>query len=141
MKFLKHWKVILTVLLVFAAGGVTGSVLTTIHFKRAFERGLKPENWVAQGMRVLDRQVNLSAEQRPKVRTIMEDTANQFKHSFGQAISESTTNLVVSWHRIDQELTPEQRTIHQRECQKVREKMKQAFNIDLPPQLKNETTP
>jgi hypothetical protein len=133
MKILKHWKVILAVVVVFAAGGVMGSVLTTIHFKRAFERSLKAENWVAEGMKFLDRKVNLTPEQRPKIRTILEDTARQFTHSFGQAITESGTNLVASWHRIDQELTPEQRIIHERECQKFREALKKAFNIDLPP--------
>jgi hypothetical protein len=134
MKMFKHWKVVLAILLLFGAGAITGAVLTTMHFKRAFERSLKPENWTAEGMRHLDRTVHLTAEQRPKLQGILEETANQFKRSFGQAIAESGTNMVASWRRIEQELTPEQRAIHQRECQKFRDMLKQSFRLELPPQ-------
>jgi hypothetical protein len=134
MKILKHWKVILAVILVFTAGGVVGSVLTTIHFKRGLEHGLKPENWTREAMKFLDRKLKLTAEQRPRIQAVLDDTALQFKRSFGQAIAESGTNLVVSWRRTDRELTPEQQTIFRRENQKFREKLKKDFNMDLPPQ-------
>jgi Spy/CpxP family protein refolding chaperone len=134
MKTLKHWKAILVLVLVFSAGAVTGSVLTVVHFKRAFERGLNVENWTAEAMKFMQKELNLTAEQQPKIRAILEDTGRQFKGSFGQAIRESGTNMVSSWHRIDQELTPEQRVIHQRKCQEFREGLKKALKIELPPQ-------
>jgi len=133
MKALKHWKVIVVVVLVFAAGAVTGSVVTTLHLKHAFERSLTVENFTAEGMKFLQKKLALTPEQQPKIRAILQDTGTQFKRSFGEAISESETNLVVSWHRIDQELTPEQRIIYQHECQKFREGVKKGLNIDLPP--------
>lgn len=134
MKALKHWKVILVVLLVFGAGVVTGSVATMVHLKHAFERNLTVENFTAEGMKFLDKKLALTPEQRPKIRAILQDTGLQFKHSFGEAIGQSKTNLVASWHRIDQELTPEQRIIYQHECQKFREGVKKGLNIELPPQ-------
>jgi len=134
MKILKHWKVILAVVLLFAAGGVTGSVLTTFHFKRAFEQGLRPEHWTAATMDFLQKKLHLTPEQQPKVRAILEDSLQQFKISFGRAIAESGTNLVTAWHLTEQELTPEQRAIYQRENQKFRETLKKKLNIDLPPQ-------
>ena len=134
MNPLKHWKVIVVIVLVFAAGAVTGAVATTLHLKHAFERSLTVENFTAEGLKFLDKKLALTPEQRPKIRGILHDTALQLKRSFGEAIGESSTNLVTSWHRIDQELTPEQRIIYQRECQKFREGVKKGLNIDLPPQ-------
>jgi len=134
MKALKHWKAILVLVLVFAAGAVTGSVLTVVHFKHAFERGLNVENWTAEAMKFMQKELNLTPEQQPKIRAILEETGREFKGSFGQAIRESGTNMVASWHRIDQELTPEQRAIHQRKCQEFREGLKKALKIELPPQ-------
>jgi Spy/CpxP family protein refolding chaperone len=134
MKILKHWKVILAVLLVFAAGAVTGSVLTTFHFKRAFEQALKTEHWTAGAMDFLQKKLNLTPEQQPKIRAITDETVQQFKSSFARAFAESGTNMVACWRRTEQELTPEQRTIYQHENQKFREALKQHFNFELPPQ-------
>jgi Spy/CpxP family protein refolding chaperone len=134
MKMLKHWKVILAVVLVFGAGAVTGSVLTTFHFKRAFEQSLKPEHWTAATMDFLQKKLNLTPEQQPKIRAITEETVQQFKNSFGRAFAESGTNMVACWRRTEQELTPEQRAIYQRENQKFREALKKNFNFELPAQ-------
>ena len=134
MRILKHWKVILAVVLVFGAGGVTGSVLTTFHFKRAFEQGLRAEHWTAMAMDFLQKKLNLTPQQQPKVRAIQEDAVQQFKSSFGRAFAESGTNMVASWRRTEQQLTPEQRTIYRRENEKFREALKKKFNFDLPPQ-------
>ncbi len=134
MKILKHWKVILAIILVFGAGGVLGSALTVVHFKRAFERGFTVANWTAEGMKFMQKELKLSPEQQPKIRAILADTGGQFKESFGRAIRESGTNLVASWHRADQELTPEQRVIYQRKCQEFRETLQKKLKIELPPQ-------
>jgi Spy/CpxP family protein refolding chaperone len=132
MKAFKHWKVILALVLVFAAGAVSGSVLTVMHFKHAFERSLKLESWTTDAMKYLQKELKLTPEQQPKIRTILEETGRQFKGSFGQAINESGSNLVHSWHQIDQELTPEQRVIHQRKCQEFREGVKKVLKVELP---------
>lgn len=133
MKILKNWKVILAIVLVYGAGVVTGSVLSFVHFKHAFEHGFTVENWNAMTMKILQKELKLTPEQEPKVRAIVEETGQQFGQAFGQAIRVSGTNLVVSWRRIDEVITPEQRTIHQRKCEEFREKLKQGLKIELPP--------
>lgn len=134
MKMLKHWRVMVVVILVFAAGAVTGAAGTMLHFKRAFARGFSVENKTAREMQELQKELNLTAEQQPKIRAILLHTGHEFETSFGHAMRESATNTVESWKLIEKELTPEQRVLFQRRCQKYREGMKNTLKIDLPPQ-------
>lgn len=131
---LKHWKVILVVILVFAAGGVTGSVATVLHFKHNFEHGFSVESKTAREIQELQKELNLTAEQQPKIKAILLDTGHKIETSFGLAIRESGTNTVESWKQIEKELTPEQLVSFQRKCQKHREEVKNTLKLDLPPQ-------
>jgi hypothetical protein len=134
MKALKHWKVILVLVLVFVAGGVIGSVATMLHFKRSFEHGFDVENKVAWIMKDLQKDLNLTPEQQPKIKAILLDTGHKFEGSFGLAMRESGTNMVAAWKQIEAELTLEQRPIFQRKCQKFREGVKKDLKLDLPPE-------
>jgi len=133
MKILRHWKVILALLLVFGAGTVTGSVLTIRHFKRAFEHGLTVEGWTDGAMKAMQRDLSLTPEQQPKIRVLLDELGKQFKGTFGEAVKVSGTNLVTFWHRVDQELTPEQQAVFHRKCQEFRDGLSKALKIDLPP--------
>jgi Spy/CpxP family protein refolding chaperone len=133
MNSLKHSKVILVVVLVFAAGGVTGSVGTIAYLKLKFARGFNVESKTAREMQELQKELNLTSAQQPKIKAILLDTGHKFENSFGQAIRESGTNTVESWKLIEKELTPEQRVIFQRRCQKYREEIKNTLKVDLPP--------
>lgn len=133
MKILKHWKVILAIVLVFAAGFVAGAVSSFVHFKRAFEHGFTVENYVSMTMKFLHKELKLTPDQEPKVRAIVEESGRQFGQTFGQAIRVSGTNLVESWRRIDQLLTPEQRVIYRQKCDEFRDKLSKGPKIELPP--------
>ena len=130
---LKHWKVILAIILVFAAGGVTGSVGTMVFIKLKFARGFNLESKTAREMQELQKELNLTADQQPKIKAILVDTGHKFESSFGQAMRESGTNTVESWKLIEKELTPDQRLIFRRRCQKYRDEIKNTLKVDLPP--------
>ena len=82
MKILKYWKVFLALVLVFAAGAITGAVCTTLSVRHAFERGLKLENWTADAMKFEQKELKLTPEQQPKIRAILEDAGRQFGGAF-----------------------------------------------------------
>ena len=65
MKFFRIWKIVVALILVFAAGAVTGGVGTHFAIKRAFERGFKFENWTADVAGMLHQKLKLTAEQDP----------------------------------------------------------------------------
>jgi hypothetical protein len=133
MNIFKHWKVILVIILVFAAGGVTGSVGTIVYLKRHFARGFSVESKTAREMEELRKELYLTAEQQPKIKAILLDNGHKFESSFGLAMRESATNTVESWKLIEKELTLQQRVIFQRRCQKYREEIKNTLKVDLPP--------
>jgi hypothetical protein len=133
MSIFKQWKVILVLILVFAAGGVTGSVGTIVYLKRHFAHGFSVESKTAREMEELQKELNLTAEQQPKIKAILLDTGRKFETNFGLAMRESGTNTVESWKLVEKELTPDQRVIFQRRCQKYREEIKNALKVDLPP--------
>jgi len=141
MRILKHWKALVAIVLVFGAGVVTGSVLSFVHFKHAMEHAFTVENWTKTTMGFLQKDLNLTPEQQPKVRAIVQETGEQFRQTFGQAIGVAGTNLVVSWRRIDQVLTPEQHVIHRQKCAEFRAKLKQGLKIELPPDSIGEQSP
>ncbi|MBN9693844.1 MAG: hypothetical protein J0M24_26685 [Verrucomicrobia bacterium] len=132
MKFVKHWKAILVLLLVFAAGGAAGSAATVVHFRSSFIRSLRVEHWVDEAMKAMNQDLKLTAEQQEPIRTITRETVLQFKNSFGFAIRESGTNLVAAWGRIDPVLTPEQRAIHRQKQQEFRDGVLRTMKVELP---------
>jgi Spy/CpxP family protein refolding chaperone len=133
MNTLKHWKVVLVVILVFAAGGVTGTVGTIVYLKHHFAHGFNVESKTAREMQELQKELNLTPDQQPKIKAILLDTGHKFESCFGHAMRESGTNTVESWKLIEKELTSDQRVLFQRRCQKYREEIKNTLKVDLPP--------
>jgi Spy/CpxP family protein refolding chaperone len=133
MKIFKYWKLILALVLVFAAGATSGVVCTHVKFKRAFEGCLKREAWNAHVMKHLQTKLNLTPEQVPKVRAIVEDSSLKFKATFGKTMHEAGDVLVDSWRQMDAVLTPEQRAIHDRLSDDFRRELKKALDFELPP--------
>lgn len=132
MKFLRYWKIVLSLLLVFLAGGVVGGVLTHQAIKRALEKSFKFETWSAGTVHVLQKELNLTPGQREKITVIADDMAQELKETFSKSLDQSGHIIVKTSKRIDQELTPEQRAIHAEMKRKLRASLKKDFNIVLP---------
>lgn len=132
MKIFKNWKVILAVMLVFGAGLLTGAMLSYQHFKRGFEHFFTVEGWTSETMKWYQKEIKLTPEQEPKIRKILEETGQQFGNTFSTAVRISGTNLVSSWQRINEVLTPEQRALHQRKCNEFRDVLNKNLKIELP---------
>jgi hypothetical protein len=132
MRILRHWKIGLGLLLVFAAGAITGGVATHQAIKRAFERSLKFENWTADAMTALQSKLKLEPDQFDRIQSIIEETGREFKTVFGKALGESGDIIVRTQRRIDEELTPAQRAIHAEMKKQFRGDLKKKLNLDLP---------
>lgn len=134
MNTLKVWKMVLLLVLVFLAGGVTGSVVTSFLGKRALARAFNFDLWPDGIVRALEERMTLSAGQKTKVQEIGEDLAKKMKNTLNNAIAESGRIIVDAQQQIDQVLTPEQRIIHAQMKEEFRTHLKEGLNVTLPPE-------
>jgi hypothetical protein len=132
MNIARSWKLALALGLVFAAGGVTGSVVTTLAIKHAFESSMRFENWTEHVTAHLEKRLQLSDQQTPKVRAIVDAMGPQLRAVFTKAVQDSGQILVESSRRIDEELTPEQRAQHAAMKREFRAHLKERLGVDLP---------
>src|SRR6266851_4436439 len=130
MKKLNRWKIILILLLVFGAGAVTGSMVTHEVIKRGLDRAMKFETWKTGVMKVLQAKLKLSPEQHSKVEAILGESGLELKAVFAKGFNESGHIFFRMDKRIDQELTAEQRAIHEQMGRDFRAHLKKQFDLD-----------
>jgi len=132
MKFLQYWKIIVGLTVVFAAGGVTGSVATHEVIKHGVKRALNFERWKAGVMEVLQAKLKLEPKQHQKIELLVDQRGQEIRASFSRAFEDSGHILVHLQNEIDQELAPDQRLIHAQMRRDFRAELKKRFNFDLP---------
>ena len=133
MKRRFRWQLVAVLVLVFLAGGVAGSMTTVVLLKRGLVQGLKFEHWTDAVMRTLRKDLQLTLEQEPRVRALVETTGRQLKATLDEGIAESGRIVVELGRNLDRELTPEQRPIRQRKEDEFRQRLKEDLEIELPP--------
>ncbi|MEY4483980.1 MAG: hypothetical protein RL693_1432, partial [Verrucomicrobiota bacterium] len=110
MSLLRHWKMVLGLGAIFGAGVITGvvtSVATIVHLVN------KPEpvkQWVEARLKELDRRLNLTPEQREKIRPIVEKASARFRQIGADAFSDILVTARETHEELAKELTSEQRT-------------------------------
>jgi hypothetical protein len=129
---MRYWKIVLSLLLVFAAGAVTGSVVTHQAIKRGVEHALNFERWKSGVMGVLQSKLKLSEEQHHKIEALVDAKGRDIRAAFSRAFDESGHDLVRLQVQIDQELTPNQRVVHAQMKRDFRAELKKRFNFNLP---------
>jgi hypothetical protein len=127
-----RWQLVAVLALVFLAGGVAGSLTTVILLKRGLVQGLKFEHWTDAVMKTLRQDLQLTPDQEPKVRALVEETGRQLKATLDEGIAQSGRIVVELGRNLDRELTPEQRMIRQRKEDEFRQRLKEDLEIELP---------
>jgi DNA-directed RNA polymerase subunit H (RpoH/RPB5) len=132
MKIPLPWKNALLLVLVFVAGGVAGGIVTHQRLKQALADAFDFDKWPDRGTEMLTSKLSLTPEQRPKIRAIQEDVAGKLKERFRGTMIEVGRDVMEAGRAVDQELTPEQRVVHEEMKREVRAAFKQHFDITLP---------
>lgn len=117
MRVLRHWKMILGLLAIFAAGVGTGGFLAVAGIIKLVRHHSKPEVWVDARLKELDRRLRLTTEQRERIRQVMAGTVDQFHGIVDRGLGEFLRVVAESHDKVNAELTPEQ----QREWAALRE--------------------
>jgi hypothetical protein len=132
VRLLRYWKIVLGLVLVFGAGTVSGIVGTHYFIKRGIERALNFEHWKAGVMNVLQSKLNLTSQQHEKIEELLDQHGREIHGTFSRTFNDCGHILVQLQRQIDQELTPQQRAIHEQMKQQFRAELKKKFNFDLP---------
>ena len=107
---MKPWKVILAALLIFSTGLVTGSLVTArVRPAARPPVGLPGLTQRIEMMRRMERQLDLSAEQRERIEAIFHDSHQRMKQLWeplAPQVAEETRHVR---DRIEAELTPAQK--------------------------------
>ena len=131
MSPIKPWRIIVAFVLVFIAGIAVGMVWSKFQSKRAFERSINQEIWISEAMEKLDREVKLTPEQRPKIRSLVEVGAKQVREKLVLMAMDSARLIDSLGDDIDKELTPEQKTAHGRMREEFRKRMREVLNMEF----------
>jgi Spy/CpxP family protein refolding chaperone len=135
----KTWQVVLAFLVVFVAGGAIGSVFTlrlasapSARTGNGQEKNGRPEEfgprlvgrWILQ-----DNQLNLTAEQKEKIRPIIWDAAEDLQRTRVETAHSATLLLENMQDRISEVLNPEQQNRFHQMVENQRERF-QRFTRD-----------
>ncbi len=123
MILLRHWKMILGLMAIFGTGVGTGGVGVIVLLHRVFTSPVATQRWVDDRMLELDRKLNLSTEQKSRIRPIVQNAAQRFQAIGGETFEKIMATAEQAQADVAKELTPEQQV----EFRKLRPKVMNAL--------------
>ncbi len=128
----QSWKVILVLLGIFVAGGVTGGFVTLRIIKNRVLNRPVPEEWAPRHLKRLVDRLDLTPEQQEQIRPIVRHNMEQLNRLRNQSLAETQMRVETMQRDIAQKLTPEQRRKFEqmnrelRDAREEREKVERA---------------
>src|SRR5262245_24833648 len=108
MKVLRHWKMILGLMAIFAAGVGTGGVGVVLLLVRTFTTPVSTQNWVDGRMKEFDRKLKLTPEQKDKIRPILANAVEQLRSIGADAFQRAVAIAGQAHADVSKELTAKQ---------------------------------
>ena len=116
---MNSWKPILAALVIFAAGVVTGGLTVNLRTRPASpgvrileQRAAPSQSWdnrIRELGKRMERQLDLTAEQRDRIEIIVRDSQRRIKSVFDEATPKAREEFRETRTKIREVLTPEQR--------------------------------
>lgn len=126
----QSWKVILVLLGIFVAGGVTGGFVTLRIIKnRVLDRPV-PEEWAPRHLKRLVDRLALTPEQQEQIRPIVRHNMEQLNRLRNLSMTETQMRLESMQRDIAQKLTPEQRAKFEQMNRELRETREQREKVE-----------
>lgn len=115
------WKVIVVLLGIFVAGGVTGGFVTLRVVRERISNRPMPEEWAPRHLKRLVDRLALTPEQQEQIRPIVRHNMEQLNRLRNQSLAETQMRIESMQRDIAQKLTPEQRVAFERMNRELRE--------------------
>jgi len=132
MDIQKHWKIILSLTLIFVAGAVTGSVITFQVVKRMVRNRTNPDQWSARVLREYRSRLHLTPEQIERIRPRMIEANRNLKAARAEFAQTHSMILRDIQSDLMRELTPEQREIFKQIREEQTQRFRRAANPGAP---------
>jgi hypothetical protein len=122
------WKVIIVLLGIFVAGGVTGGFITARYCKTKIMNRPVPEEWAPKTLKRISERLELTPEQQDQIRPIVRRSMEELNTVRNHSMAKTQTVVEGMQREISEKLTPEQRTKYDqfnrelREAREAREK-------------------
>lgn len=120
----KPWKLILLLLAIFAAGGVTGAFVTMRVGRKLIADRTMPEQWAPLHMRKLADRLNLQPEQVEQLRPIVRRNLEELGRLRNRCLADSRVVFERMEREVAEKLTPEQRVKFEELNRQMRERAK-----------------
>jgi Spy/CpxP family protein refolding chaperone len=117
----KPWKVILVLIGIFIAGGVTGGFVTQHIGRLKLLNRPVPEEWAPRHLKRLVDRLDLTKEQQEQIRPIVRRNMEQLGRLRNHAMTETLLVVEAMQRDIAERLTPEQRTKFERMNRELRD--------------------
>lgn len=108
MSILRHWKMIVGLMAIFGTGVGTGGVGTLVVLHKVFTSPVATQRWTDSKLTDLEEKLKLTAEQKRRIRPIVEKAARRFREIGGEAFDKIIATAEQTHAEVAKELTPEQ---------------------------------
>jgi Spy/CpxP family protein refolding chaperone len=120
----KPWKLILLLMAIFVAGGVTGAFVTMRVGRRLIADRTMPEQWAPMHLRKLADRLNLQPEQVEQLKPIVRRNLEELGRLRNSCLADSRVVFERMEREVAEKLTPEQRVKFEELNRQMRERAK-----------------
>lgn len=128
---MRNWKIILSLLAIFAAGVVTGGVIAVRVVAHAANNRLNPERWPTAIVAEYRSKLKLTPEQIEKIKPAAEAGRHELRRVMGTCIQDYIGILRRFEEQLVPVLTEDQRKLHEQMREEMRAKFRQRTGIKL----------
>jgi len=104
----RHWKIGLCLVAIFAAGAVTGAMLTVRMVKAYIARQATLDRWAGNAMKDYQKKLDLTPAQAEKLKPVFEEAAKELREIRSNTTSNTIQVLRKMNEDVSRDLTPEQ---------------------------------
>ena len=118
------WKIVLVLVGIFFAGGVTGAFITVRFGRQVLAHRPAPDQWAPNHLKRLAERLDLKPEQTEQIRPIVQRNMEELKRVRGLSMLASKRIVDRMEQEIATKLTPEQRTKFDQLNKELRERVR-----------------
>jgi hypothetical protein len=129
MNSIARWKIVVSLVVIFLAGSITGALFTIAIAKHEVRRQSDPTQWFQLTMQRWKTRLRLTPAQEEKLKPIVQETVEELRTLRASDLRQTDEILARSRTRIEPELTPEQRVRLQKMQEARKRRLQEWLNI------------